>query len=98
MLVLFDGHTVTKPEETGMSIITTTNGTWIPASWTPGDERAMYIAGEYLATVVREDNGDYGIAYRVEITIGDYEHATELCGSAEDARDWAEMVIEDARA
>lgn len=99
---MFDGQAVTHPEETGMSIITSTNGTWIAASWNPGDDRTVYIEGDYRAVVTREDNGEYGIAYRATVTVDlgseELEVAEDLLEDGDDARDWAELWIENARA
>ncbi|MFD3426115.1 hypothetical protein [Nocardia fluminea] len=83
-------------------MIITTHHTWIASSWTEGDQRTVYIEGDYMAVVVREDNGEYGIGYRatVSITLG-FEEVTvaeELLDDAADARDWAEMFIDGARA
>lgn len=83
--------------------IITTHQTWIAASWTDGDERTVYIEGDYMAVVVRNDDPEYGTSYRATVTaIGPYgeelEVAQDLLDDAEDARDWAEQIILTERA
>lgn len=82
--------------------IITTRHTWIAASWTEGDERTVYIEGDYMAVVVRENDEEYGGGYRATVTtpIGweELEVANELLPTADEAREWAETRIEDMRA
>lgn len=80
----------------------TTRHTWINAPWIDGDERTVYIEGDYIAVVVFEDHGDYGFGYRATVSVvcgsEELEIAQDLLGDAADARDWAEQIILDARA
>ncbi|WP_280498921.1 hypothetical protein [Nocardia cyriacigeorgica] len=79
----------------------TTLRTWTPASWSPGDQREVFVnghvAGNHIGVV--QINGDGDIAAAVSVILVP-EHADEEVATAKgfqtfaDARDWAEHTIE----
>lgn len=80
-------------------MIITTSHTWIASSWTESDERTVYIEGDYIAVVLFEACAEFGGVYRATVADeADTEVAAASFDTAADARDWAEMFIDDARA